>query len=303
MDLLFFTTWVRPFRTSCWIVGISILYGLKPTLHLGIAKVLYIFQLSNTGFGFFSRNFVSFKGKTPYLCQKSMRIFISGATAGIGHHLALLSIQQGHDLVFTGSSQAGIQDAEQSFKARSSHSVKGFAVDFTDLNQTTDFISQAFDAQSLPDVLVFNAGQYAEGPLHQDGLGHIQRQLRLHFLHITECLEAWLPIMKERKAGHIIGVNSILALEPRRSAPGYCMSKQALLQYFRALQPELLPFGIRVSQVLPSSTASRSWQGSGVNESDLLNTDEVAQWIAQFWSSTSNLRPSELILRPMSSMY
>lgn len=232
-----------------------------------------------------------------------MRILITGATAGIGQHLALKALDQGHELVFTGSNQEGVQRAEKAFKALTSHSVVGHAVDFTVESQTSDFISQAFNSNSLPDVLVFNAGQYAEGPLHEPGLGHIQRQLRLHFLHITECLEAWLPSMKNRKAGHIIGINSILALEPRRSAPGYCMSKQALLQYFRALQPELLPFGIRVSQVLPSSTASRSWQGSGINGSDLIGTDELANWIAQIWSSPTNTLPTELILRPMSSMY
>jgi len=232
-----------------------------------------------------------------------MRIFITGATAGIGQHLAQKAILQGHDLVFTGSNPSGVQQAEEEFKALSNQSVAGFVVDFTDPIQTAQFISNSFTEATLPDVLVFNAGQYAEGPLHEPGLGHIQRQLRLHFLHITECLEAWLPIMRDRKAGHIIGVNSILALEPRRSAPGYCMSKQALLQYFRALQPELLPFGIRVSQVLPSSTASRSWQGSGISESDLIGTDELSNWIAQIWSSPTNTLPTELILRPMSSMY
>ena len=232
-----------------------------------------------------------------------MRILITGATAGIGQHLAEMAISQGHDLVFTGSSLQGVQQAEQRFKIMSSQSVAGFVVDFTDPTQTAHFISSAFDARTLPDVLVFNAGQYAEGPMHQAGLGHIHRQLRLHFLHIIECLEAWLPIMKERNAGHIIGINSIIALEPRRSAPGYSMSKQALLHYLRALQPELLAYGIRVSQVLPSSTASRSWQGSGVSESELLKTDEVAAWIAQFWSSATHLLPSELILRPMSPMF
>ena len=232
-----------------------------------------------------------------------MRIFISGATAGIGFHLAQKAILQGHDLLFTGTGIQGVEQAEKSFPAMANQLVSGFVVDFTNPEQTKHFISNAFAESPLPDVLVFNAGQYAEGPMHQSGPGHIQRQLRLHFLHVVECLEAWLPALKERKAGHIIGINSILSLEPRRSAPGYSMSKQALLHYLRALQPELLPFGIRVSQILPSSTASRSWQGSGVNDSDLIPADELAEWIAQIWSGPSTLIPSELILRPMSSMF
>lgn len=232
-----------------------------------------------------------------------MRVLITGATAGIGYKIAEKALEEGHQVSITGRKTKTVEPAVNMLQSKYGAKVEGFIVDFTKANETQQFIDSAFTAQTLPDVLIFNAGQYAEGPMHELGDGHIEPQLRLHFLHIIEALQVWLPWMKARKGGHIICMNSIISLEPRRSAPGYSVSKAALLAYLRALQPELIPYGIRVSQLLPSSTQSRSWQGSGIQEDQLMDAEELAKWVSTMWSSPSNMVSTELILRPMSPLF
>lgn len=232
-----------------------------------------------------------------------MRVLITGATAGIGYKIAEKALEEGKEVIITGRQSKTIDQAQESLQIKYGAKVEGWCVDFTKAEETHRFIQSAFNAQTLPEILIFNAGQYAEGPMHELGDGHIEPQLRLHFLHIIEALQTWLPWMKEKRGGHIICMNSIISLEPRRTAPAYSVSKAALLTYLRALQPELIPHGIRVSQLLPSSTQSRSWQGSGIQEDMLMDAEELAKWVSMVWASPHNMVSTELILRPMSPLF
>jgi NAD(P)-dependent dehydrogenase (short-subunit alcohol dehydrogenase family) len=102
-------------------------------------------------------------------------------------------------------------------------------------------------------ALVNLAGGFASGGrVHECPPDELERMFRLNVQTAFAASRAALPTMLEQGGGSIVCVGAKSALEPFKGAPGYVVSKAAVIAFVRDLAVEYRDDGIRANAILPS---------------------------------------------------
>ncbi|BCU55745.1 SDR family oxidoreductase [Enterobacter kobei] len=120
-------------------------------------------------------------------------------------------------------------------------------LDITSEESITGVVKQA----GAIDVLVNNAGLGAAVPVELTSLATAQQLMNINVLGTLALTQAFLPLMREKKAGVIINVSSSVTTKAMPLIGLYRASKAALNAWSETLALEVKPFGIRVHVVLP----------------------------------------------------
>jgi 3-hydroxy acid dehydrogenase / malonic semialdehyde reductase len=65
--------------------------------------------------------------------------------------------------------------------------------------------------------------------------------------------KAVLPLMTDRKKGHIINIGSTAGVEVYKDGNAYCASKHAVAALSKSMRIDLLPYGIKVTVIHPGA--------------------------------------------------
>lgn len=175
-------------------------------------------------------------------------IMVTGASSGIGRAAAARLADAGH-VVFGAARRAGALDALAVEHPR----VRPLVLDVTDgasIDDARQQVGTGTAGHGL-DVLVNVAGTLVLGPVEAVPEELIRAQFEVNVFGSLALTRAFLPAMRERGAGRIVNVSSIMG---RFALPGsglYSASKFAMEAYSDALRIELAPFGVRVVLVEP----------------------------------------------------
>lgn len=154
------------------------------------------------------------------------------------------------------------------------------------------------DEWSHIELLVNNVGLFFPGQVHTEEDGILEQTMDLNLYSPYHLTRAILPLMMERKHGHIINMCSIASFMSYPNGGAYTISKFALLGFSKALREEMKPYGIKVTAVMPGATWSDSWAGADYPQDRLMPPEDVAELIL----STTRLGPSsvveEILIRP-----
>ncbi len=177
---------------------------------------------------------------TSELMLKDKKVFVTGATRGIGRAIADAFQAKGAWVIGTGTSEAKGAIAPCNEYCRA---------DFTDIDQVracADFIRRA-----EPDVLVNNAGINKNAPFTEidpDDFHSIQ-QVNV-FAPFLLC-QAAIPSMKRKRWGRIVNVSSIWGKISMARRASYSASKFALDGMTVALAAEHTADGVLANTIAP----------------------------------------------------
>lgn len=177
---------------------------------------------------------------------------ISGATAGIGKATAILLAENGYNLIITGRRGDRLEALKAEIESSTFAKVVCLNFDIRDNDQ----VCTAID--SLPvefkdiDVLVNNAG-LASGldPIQTGNLDDWEKMLDTNVKGLLYLTRKVSPLMIARKQGHIINIGSIAGKEVYPNGNVYCASKHAVDALTKAMRIDMLPHGIKVTQIAP----------------------------------------------------
>ncbi|MDI3347352.1 SDR family oxidoreductase [Streptomyces sp. AJ-1] len=169
---------------------------------------------------------------------------VTGASSGIGAAVAALLVARGYRVLGTS------RDPE-----RVAEPVPGVTYLALDLADDAS-VRACAEAAGPVDVLVNNAGESQSGPLEELPPEALERLFRVNVLGAVRLTQLLLPAMRERRAGRIVMVGSMLASFPLAYRSSYVASKAALKGFADAARRELAPYGIRMSTVEPGSIAT-----------------------------------------------
>jgi NAD(P)-dependent dehydrogenase (short-subunit alcohol dehydrogenase family) len=177
-------------------------------------------------------------------------ILITGATAGIGRMTALHLAKEGHHVIATGRKAAEL--------SRLATDAEGLRLDTLRLDVTSpSSIADAVIAVDRmtggkgPDVLVNNAGFGILGPSSEIPDAELRRQYETNVFGLMNVTRAFIPKMRERRAGRIINVSSVGGRLVLPYFGVYNSTKYAVEALSDALRYELRPFGIDVALIEP----------------------------------------------------
>lgn len=177
--------------------------------------------------------------------MKSKVVLITGASSGIG----LATAELLHDAGFIVYGTSRRTDTASKFK---------FYLVELDVNQEAS-VSQAIEtvitAEGRIDVLINNAGfAIAPAGAEESSMKQAQAIFDTNFFGAVRMTRTVIPFMREKNAGLILNVSSILGLLPMPFGALYSASKHALEGYSESLDHELRSQGIRVSLIEPAYT-------------------------------------------------
>ncbi|MEO0895171.1 MAG: SDR family oxidoreductase [Bacteroidota bacterium] len=175
-------------------------------------------------------------------------VLITGATAGIGEATAEIFAAQQHRLILTGRRVEKLE----ALKNRLDTEVLTLAFDVRDQQLVQQTIDQLPAEWKDIDILVNNAGlAVGKGPIQEGLIDDWERMLDTNVKGLLYITRAVSPGMIARKTGHIINVASIAGKEVYPGGNVYCASKHAADALSKAMRIDMLPYGIKVTNVAP----------------------------------------------------
>ena len=178
------------------------------------------------------------------------RIWITGASSGIGAALAAAFAGEGARLILSGRRLEALAEVA----ARVQHDAMILPFEATDWAA----LPEAVAATGPVDMLVNNAG-ISQRSLAVDTRPDVYRTLiEADLLAPIWLTQLVLPGMVARGGGHIVGISSVAGRLGTVLRTGYCAAKHGLIGYLDALRAEVeQAYRIRVTAVLPGSVRTQ----------------------------------------------
>ena len=184
----------------------------------------------------------------------SLKVFITGASSGIGEALAVYYAAQGATLGLA----ARRGDSLAALNARLGGRHACYPLDVTDAPAlhaaAADFVAR-FGA---PDIVIASAGVSA-GTLTEceEDLAVFKRVMDINVFGMAATFAPFIPALKAAgNAARLVGIASVAGIRGLPGAEAYSASKAAAIAYLESLRLEMRPYGIKVVTIAPGYIAT-----------------------------------------------
>ncbi|HSK46048.1 MAG TPA: SDR family oxidoreductase [Candidatus Binatia bacterium] len=177
------------------------------------------------------------------------RIWITGASSGIGEALAVAFHQAGAKLVLSARRVDELKRVQTACGGEPNARI--LPMDVTNAGELPEKTQLALGMFNGIDILVLNAGITQRSLTRETGESVYRQLMEVNFFASEAMARAVLPSMLAQKSGHMVVISSIAGKfgVPLRS--GYSASKFALHGFFEVLRAEEEKNGIHVTMVCP----------------------------------------------------
>ena len=215
------------------------------------------------------------------MSYKGQRIWITGASSGIGAGLARAFGAAGATVILSGRNRDAL--AQVAADVPDAVILPFEATDH-------DVLPAIVDHAGPVDVLINNAG-ISQRSLAEDTEFDVYRTImEVDFFAPVHLTKLVLPQMLARGSGHVAAVASVAGKVGSPQRTGYCAAKHAVMGFFDALRTEVGGRGIRVTTIVPgfvrteigarALTADGTPKGAGEDDIDAgISADEAAKII------------------------
>jgi short-subunit dehydrogenase len=177
------------------------------------------------------------------------KIWITGASSGIGEALAHLLDQKGASLILSSRDELKLNDVRNSCQHPERHVVVPLDLEcYQELGTVATYVWQEYGPI---DFLINNAGVSQRYQVHEGEIELDAKIMNVNFFGTIALTRPILRKMLEINSGHIAVVSSVLGLFGIQSRSAYSASKHALRGYFESLRNEISNSGIALTMIYP----------------------------------------------------
>lgn len=180
-----------------------------------------------------------------------MTYLIVGASAGLGRYLSERFAASGANLILVATDQRDLAVLKSDLEVRHKVEVRQVQADLGSGRDWLGAISEAVDEAGSLDGILCPIG--AVSPDDDSGLDaeSLQRLTRINYLSVVSVINRFLPMLRDRHGGVIVGFGSIAASRGRGANMAYAAAKRALESYFESLRHETTGSNITVQFYVP----------------------------------------------------
>jgi len=219
---------------------------------------------------------------TPMTDWAGKRVWVIGASTGIGHACAMALAQAGAQVVVSARKIEG-------FKGMAN--IYPIALDVTDaasVQAAKDaMVSRLLQHERLGgelDLVVYCAGHYHAQRATDFDLPEMLRHQEVNYVGALQVLDALLPLMLKQSQGHISLISSVAGWRGLPNGLAYGPTKAALTHLAETLYLDLQDRGIGVSVINPGFVATPLTAQNTFEMPALITADQAAQAILKGWS-------------------
>lgn len=208
-----------------------------------------------------------------------MKVFITGASSGIGAALAREYARAGAQLGLFARRSAALSALAAEFGPAVPALYTGDVRDEATLRVAAADFTQRF---GLADIVIANAG-VSRGTLteYTEDNTAFRTIMDTNVDGILHTFQPFLPAMRAARAGKLVGIASVAGFRGLPGAGAYSASKAAAIAYLESLRVELRGSGIEVITICPGYIATPMTAKNPYRMPFLLPVDKAARLIAR----------------------
>lgn len=175
-------------------------------------------------------------------------VFITGASGGFGKAIVQQLVRAGYRVFGTSRHPEKVNiDHLEDYQDRFSL----LEMDIDSSLSVKKALERVLEMANRLDVVINGAGYALAGSIEYTSIEEVQQVFNTNFFGIHRVCRQVIPIMREKGAGRIINISSLMGLVGIPFQAFYAATKYAIEGYTEALRLELEPFNIKVSMVEP----------------------------------------------------
>lgn len=177
-----------------------------------------------------------------------MKVFITGASSGIGAALAEHYASLGATVGIVARREGQLQALSAKLLSSNVYYVADVRDAIAMRQAAEDFIRR----YGVPDIVIANAG-ISSGTLTENAEDAevIQAVLDTNVVGMVYTFQPFIKAMRERGKGSLVGIASVAGVRGLPGAGAYSASKAAAITYLESLRVEMQAFGIHVTTIAP----------------------------------------------------
>lgn len=163
-------------------------------------------------------------------------VWITGASSGIGEHLAYALAKEGSKLILSSRKRPELERVQQNLPVGTESFV--LPLDVAAFDTVPGIAQQAIECFGRLDILINNAGISQRALAKDTALSVDQRIMDVNYIGTVAVTKAVLPQLLKQQSGQIVAISSVMGKigTPMRTA--YAASKHALHGFFDCLRAE-----------------------------------------------------------------
>ena len=175
------------------------------------------------------------------------KIFITGASGGIGLSICEKFKKKEYQLILTSSSKEKINFLQNKFGSDNFY----YEVDISDNISLQNCVSQVAADHNDISVIVNNAGTTEDNLIFRMKSDQWMKVIQTNLNSNYQIIKTLLPNMLSKKYGKIIGISSIVATTGNPGQSNYVASKSGMIGLYKSIALEVAKRNINVNIISP----------------------------------------------------
>lgn len=195
----------------------------------------------------------------------SRHVLVTGASRGIGRHIALALARSGHDIIVHYNSRADMAKEVANSVCETGVSARLLQFDISDRDGAAKALEDDMEANGAYYGVICNAGIHNDSAfpaMDPDAWDSVIRTNLDGFYNVLHPVV--MPMVREKRGGRIVVMSSISGIMGNRGQVNYSAAKGGLIAAAKALAVELAKRRITVNCVAPGLIETEMTEGLDV---------------------------------------
>ncbi len=207
-----------------------------------------------------------------------MKVFLTGASSGIGEALARHYAGEGAILGLFARRADKLRELQLSLPSVT----ETYAGDVRDLAALSVAAEDFMTRHGVPDIVIGNAGvSYGTKTEIAEDAAVFRETLDINVVGLVHTFQPFVAPMRAAHSGTLAGIASVAGFRGLPGASAYSASKAAAIRYLEALRVELHGTGVQVTTICPGFIATPMTSRNPYPMPFILEADDAARRFAR----------------------